>query len=195
MMAPRNATGHHIRQNRTIVRLAQLNYCDDVSPHIDANVAEIERAAFQLRRLWAKPHLLQRLREQCGQGGRPIQLSSLLVIHAIAGQGDGREDVTVGAVADYLDIDPSTASRLVGHAIDAGFVSRSPSPVDARRAHLRLTESGDRVRTLTDEFRRNFIAALVADWTDDERREFARLLGRFAKAAAAFPMSDASKLE
>jgi DNA-binding MarR family transcriptional regulator len=160
-----------------------------VSPHIDASVTEIERAAFQLRRLWAKPHLLQRLREQCGQGGRPIQLSSLLVIHAIAGHGEG--EVTVGAVADYLDIDPSTASRLVGHAIDAGFVSRGSSPVDARRARLRLTESGDRVRRLTDEFRRRFIAQLVADWTDDERRVFAGLLGRFASAAANFTIDAA----
>src|SRR3954467_2819469 len=97
--------------------LGSLNYCDDVRPHADASVAEIERAAFQLRRLWAKPHLLQRLREECGQDGRPIQLSSLLVIHAIAGQG--RDDVTAGAVADYLDIDPSTAIGLVGHAIDS----------------------------------------------------------------------------
>jgi DNA-binding MarR family transcriptional regulator len=161
--------------------VGSLNYCDDVSPHVDASVAEIERAAFQLRRIWSKPHLLQRLREECGPEGRPIQLSSLLVIHAIAGQGD---DVAVGAVADYLDIDPSTASRLVGHAIDSGFVSRSPSPVDARRARLRLTEAGDRVRRLTDEFRRNFIAELLADWTEDECREFARLLGRFAEAAA-----------
>ena len=165
-----------------------------MSPHIDASVTEIERAAFQLRRLWAKPHLLQRLREQCGEGGRPIQLSSLLVIHAIAGQGEGRGEVTVGAVADYLDIDPSTASRLVGHAIDAGFVSRTPSPVDARRAHLRLTESGERVRGLTDEFRRRFIARLVADWTDEERSVFAGLLGRFAEAAANFPM-EAAELE
>lgn len=158
-----------------------LNYCDGVRPHIDAHVAEIERAAFQLRRLWSKPHLLRRLREECDQDGRPIQMSSLLVIHAIAGQDD---DVTVGAVADYLDIDPSTASRLVGHAIEAGFISRSPSPVDARRARLRLTEAGERVRRLTDEFRRDFIAGLVADWSDDDRKDFARLLGRFAQAAA-----------
>lgn len=167
---------------------AALNYCDDVNPHADASVAEIERAAFQLRRLWSKPHLLRRLREECGSGGRPIQLSSLLVIHAIAGQGD---DVTVGAVADCLDIDPSTASRLVGHAIDAGFVSRSPSPVDARRAHLRLTEQGERVRRLTDEFRRMFIAELVADWSEHDRREFARLLGKFARAAASRRDQDA----
>jgi DNA-binding MarR family transcriptional regulator len=158
-----------------------------VSPHIDASVAEIERAAFQLRRLWAKPQLVQRLREQHGQK-RPIQLSNLLVIYAIAGHAEENGDVTVGAVAEYLDIDPSTASRLVGHAIDAGFVSRRPSPVDARRAHLRLTDTGRRVKELTDDFRRRFIAQLVADWTDDERGEFARLLGRFADAVANFPL-------
>jgi DNA-binding MarR family transcriptional regulator len=162
-----------------------------VNPHIDPSVAEIERAAFQLRRLWAKPQLLQRLRERCGRGGRPIQLSSLLVIHAIAGQGSGSGDVTVGAVADFLDIDPSTASRLVGYATDAGFVSRTSSPVDARRAHLRLTEAGERVRALTDEFRRRFIAQLVADWPEEDRRTFAHLLGRFAEAAAHFPTNAA----
>jgi DNA-binding MarR family transcriptional regulator len=164
-----------------------------VSPHIDTSVAEIERAAFQLRRLWAKPHLLQRLREKCGSGDRPIQLSSLLVIHAIAGQG-AEGGVTVGAVADYLDIDPSTASRLVGHATDAGYVSRTPSPVDARRAQLRLTEAGDRVRMLTDDFRRRFIYQLVSDWSEEDRRTFAHLLGRFADAAAHFPV-DATDLE
>jgi DNA-binding MarR family transcriptional regulator len=161
-----------------------------VNPHIDPSVAEIERAAFQLRRLWAKPQLLQRLRERCGGGGRPIQLSSLLVIHAIAGAGNG--DVTVGAVADFLDIDPSTASRLVGHATDAGFVSRTSSPVDARRAQLRLTEAGDRVRALTDELRRRFIAQLIADWPEEDRRTFAHLLGRFAEAAANFPQNAAA---
>ena len=158
-----------------------------MSSEIDPNVAQIDQAAFQLRRLWSKPQLLQRLREQC-QRGRPIQLSNLLVIYAIARQGDNGGDVTVGAVAEYLDIDPSTASRLVGHAIDSGFVSRRSSPVDARRAHLRLTDSGSRVKEMTDEFRRRFIAELVADWTDDERHQFAGLLGRFAEAVANFPL-------
>ncbi|MCW2943980.1 MAG: transcriptional regulator [Actinoallomurus sp.] len=153
---------------------------------MDPSVAQIEQAAFHLRRLWAKPQLLQRLREHC-EPGRPIQLSNVLVIYAIARQQDECGDVTIGAVAEYLDIDPSTASRLVGQAIDAGFVSRRPSPVDARRAHLWLTGSGARVKETTDEFRHRFIAELVADWTNDERRQFARLLGRFAEAVAGFP--------
>lgn len=156
---------------------------DAVGSHPDPSVARIEHAAFQLRRLWTKSQLLQRLREQCGPG-RTIQLSNLLVIYAVA-RRDGEEDeLTVGAVADYLDIDPSTASRLVGQTIDAGFVTRRPSPVDARRALLRLTDDGRRVKEMTDAFRLRFIAELVSDWTPDEREQFGRLLGRFADAVA-----------
>jgi len=164
---------------------------------IDASVAEIEKAAFQLRRLWAKPPLLQHLREQC-EPGRSIQLSSLMVIYAIARQNDDEDagDVTVGAVADHLDIDPSTSSRLVGHAIDAGFVSRRPSPVDARRVHLQLTDAGRKVKETADEFRRRFVSELVSDWAADDRVQFARLLRRFADAVANFPYdpSDTNKI-
>lgn len=157
----------------------------------DAQVAEIEHAAFQLRRLWARPQLLRLLRERFG--GRAIQLSNLMVIYAVVRRGDERE-VTVGAVAEYLDIDPSTASRLVGYAIEAGFVSRRASPVDARRAQLQLTDAGWRVKELTDEFRRRFIAELVADWTDDERAQFVRLLRRFSDAATTLPFKPSEEV-
>lgn len=162
---------------------------------MDASVAEIEQALFQLRRIWAKPQLLQRLRERCDEA-RPVQLSNLMVIHAIARQSEEGGDVTVGAVAERLDIDPSTASRFVTHAIDAGFVSRRSSPVDARRAHLQLTEAGRRVKETSDEYRRRFIARLVDDWTDEEREQFARLLRRFTAAAADVPFdrSEAERL-
>jgi DNA-binding MarR family transcriptional regulator len=154
-----------------------------VSPEIDAGVARIEQAAFQLRRIWAKSQLLRHLREQC-EPGQSIQLSNLMVIYAVESPDDEPSDVTVGAVAEYLDVDPSTASRLVGHTIDAGFVSRHASPVDARRAHLRLTASGERIKAMTDAFRREFISELVADWSDEDRDQFGRLLGRFAEAMA-----------
>jgi DNA-binding MarR family transcriptional regulator len=155
-----------------------------VTPDIDPTVVEIDQAAFALRRLWSKPPLVRHLREQ-GSEGRPIQLSNLMVINVVAQLNiEGAGDVTVGAVAERLDIDPSTASRLVGHAIDAGFVSRRPSPVDARRVDLSLTEAGDRVKAATDVFRRCYIGQLVADWSERDRAEFARLLRRFTDAAA-----------
>jgi DNA-binding MarR family transcriptional regulator len=161
----------------------------------DPALSDIALALFHLRRVWAKPDLMKRIRAQTsgGPGGRPLQLSNLMVVHAVAAlscepaQPNG-EEVTVGAVAERLEIDPSTASRLVGHAIDAGLVSRRPSPVDARRANLGLTDAGVRVKQVADRFRRAYLDELMAGWTGTERKEFARLLSRFAEAAASSPM-------
>ncbi|OLT27515.1 hypothetical protein BJF79_11620 [Actinomadura sp. CNU-125] len=159
----------------------------------DDALTEIGAALFHLRRVWAKPDLMKRVRAQTAAGpdGRPLQLSNLMVVNAVAallaaaGEGDDGPEITVGAVADRLEVDPSTASRLVGHAIDAGLVSRRPSPVDARRANLGLTEAGTRVKQVADRFRRSYYDELMSGWTDEERTEFARLLTRFADAAAA----------
>ena len=161
----------------------------------DEVLTEIGAALFHLRRIWAKPDLMKRVRAQTSAGpdGRPLQLSNLMVVNAVAAllatagkdKADDAPEITVGAVADRLEVDPSTASRLVGHAIDAGLVSRRPSPVDARRANLGLTEAGTRVKQVADRFRRGYFSELMSGWTDEERAEFARLLTRFADAAAA----------
>ncbi|GAA2156524.1 MarR family winged helix-turn-helix transcriptional regulator [Actinomadura napierensis] len=183
----------------------------------DPVLAAIGAALFHLRRVWIKPDMMKRIRARTagGPGGRPLQISNLMVVNAVAaltedpppepsgdtaddavgavgeGVGDDGEascEITVGAVADRLEIDPSTASRLVGHAIDAGLVSRRPSPVDARRANLGLTDAGRRVKQVADRYRRAYYHGLMNDWTDTERAEFARLLTRFADAAARDPM-------
>ncbi|HZB29893.1 MAG TPA: MarR family winged helix-turn-helix transcriptional regulator [Streptosporangiaceae bacterium] len=168
--------------------------------HTDSALVKIEAALFHIRRVWAKPEIIRKLRDQ-GLSGRPVQTSSLLVVYAVAQlstDDDGcgapppaerAEDVTVGAVAERLSIDPSTASRLVGHAIAAGFVARRPSPRDARRANLQLTDAGWRLKTVADRFRRAYLAELLADWTEAERTEFARLLTRFTRTAVRTPMS------
>ncbi|HEX2312216.1 MAG TPA: MarR family winged helix-turn-helix transcriptional regulator [Thermomonospora sp.] len=151
-------------------------------------LGEIGAALFRLRRVWARPDMIRDIRART-PGGKPLLLSNLMVVHAVAALGPGGPcavtggEVTVGAVAEHLQIDPSTASRLVGYAIDAGLVTRQPSPADARRADLRLTDAGRRVKRVADRSRRTFIAGLTADWTDEERAEFARLLTRFTDAA------------
>ncbi|MFI0481679.1 MarR family winged helix-turn-helix transcriptional regulator [Actinomadura sp. 9N215] len=186
----------------------------------DPVLTDIGAALFHLRRIWARPDLMKRIRAQTpgGTGGRPLQISNLMVVNAVAALTEAAEssggtksahsadsarssgsarssdsadgsacEVTVGAVAERLEIDPSTASRLVGHAIDAGLLSRRPSPVDARRANLGLTEAGRRVKQVADRFRRAYLDELMTGWSADERAEFARLLTRFADAAVRAP--------
>src|SRR5690606_26597677 len=180
----------------------------DDEPAPDRILADIGAALLQLRKSWAKPDLMKRIRAQtpAGTDGRPLQISNLMVVNAVAARsaaaarhggtgepvrageaaGSSRE-IAVGAVAERLEIDPSTASRLVGHAIDAGLLTRRPSPVDARRANLGLTEEGRRVKQVADRFRRAYLNELMSGWTAEERAEFARLLTRFADAAARAP--------
>jgi DNA-binding MarR family transcriptional regulator len=159
---------------------------------VDPVLNEIGQAAFHLRRLWAKPDLMRKILEETA-GSRPLQMSNLMVVHAVAGLETpaaelNRDEVTIGAVADRLAIDPSTASRLVGHAIDAGLISRRPSPVDARRANLQLTDAGLRVRQVAHRFRMAYLAELMANWKEEERTQFALLLKRFTDAAAQAPV-------
>lgn len=147
----------------------------------DALLTEIAAGLLRLRRLWGRPDVVRQIR---APGGKPLQLSNLMVVHAVAAL---REGATVGAVAEQLDVDPSTASRLVGHATDAGLVTRQPSPADARRADLRLTAAGRRVRDQAERSRRAFVDELMAGWTEQEREVFASLLTRLTDAAARIP--------
>ncbi|MFJ2033423.1 MarR family winged helix-turn-helix transcriptional regulator [Streptosporangium sp. NPDC087985] len=146
--------------------------------------AAIDVALFRLRRIWARPLRARRP----GDPHRPVQLSNVMVVHAVHKLSLDVPEVTVGAVAEQLDVDPSTASRLVNDAIGAGFVEREESEVDARRARLVLSERGHRVLEVVIHHRRIYLDGLIADWDEADREVFARLLTRFAEAALVRPV-------
>jgi DNA-binding MarR family transcriptional regulator len=149
--------------------------------------AAIDVALFRLRRIWARPLRARR----AGEPQRPVQLSNVMVVHAVHKLSLDMPEVTVGAVAEQLDVDPSTASRLVNDAIGAGFVEREESEVDARRARLVLSTRGRRVLEAVVRSRRAYLDGLIADWDEADRETLARLLTRFAEAAVARPRDPA----
>lgn len=153
----------------------------------DPLLSQIGTSLFRLRRVWARPDLMKKVGAQT-PGDRPLQLSNLMVVSAVGRLGEAGAEVTIGAVAERLEVDPSTASRLVGHAIDAGFVSRRASASDARRADLRLTEAGHRVMDSAERHRSAYLAEIMRTWPESDRVEFARLLGAFADAISGDPM-------
>ncbi|GII91695.1 MarR family winged helix-turn-helix transcriptional regulator [Sinosporangium siamense] len=146
--------------------------------------ATIDVALFRLRRIWARPLRTRKL----GDSARPVQLSNVMVVRAVRELGAEIPEVTVGAVAEHLDVDPSTASRLVNDAVCAGFVERRESPTDARRAWLAPSDMGLRVLSAVTRHRRAHLDTLLADWPVSDREQFARLLTRFAEAQAARPV-------
>ncbi|GIF15686.1 MarR family winged helix-turn-helix transcriptional regulator [Actinoplanes teichomyceticus] len=94
-------------------------------------------------------------------------------------------EMSVGAVADALAVDPSVASRMVTDCITHGYLVRVPSQSDGRRAVLELTEAGHALRDRFRSQQRQAFEHITRDWPETERRELARLIIKYADSAAA----------
>ncbi len=143
----------------------------------------LDETLVRLRRLWtaSRAHVVDDL------GGR-VEMSSVLVVEACARAGSTSVvEVTVGDVAAFLDVEPSTASRLVERAVTAGLVRRTPSTASARRTALDLTEAGRALRARATAARLDWLSRVVAEWSHEDLRAFAAALARFADAVATTP--------
>lgn len=70
--------------------------------------------------------------------GMGITYPQFLVLSALW-EADGS---TVGAIAERLDLEPSTITPLVKRLEAAGFVTRQRNPADERQVQVRLTPRG-----------------------------------------------------
>jgi DNA-binding MarR family transcriptional regulator len=77
-----------------------------------------------------------------GQHGLTPQRYLLLLM--VKGAPDGSGRLSVGAVADRLQLGVNTTTELVNRAEKNGLVRRERSGEDARVVYLRLTQEGDR---------------------------------------------------
>ena len=67
-----------------------------------------------------------------------------LLLLMIKGAPDGREQASVTELAERLQLAQTTVTDLVRRAEQAGLVERERSNLDARVAHIRLTDEGER---------------------------------------------------
>lgn len=122
-----------------------------------------------------------------GSTGAAAELGHILAVQAVEAAGAARpgDEVTVGTVAARLDLDPSTASRLVAAALRAGYLTRAAAPGDARRAALALSDQGRELAASARRHQRAVFEEATRDWSATERRDFARHFVRFAAAIVA----------
>lgn len=112
--------------------------------------------------------------------GRPVEMSSLLVVEAVARHATDEAAASVGDVAAFCDVEASTASRLVDRAVRAGLVDRASARRDSRRAALTLTPAGTAVRQRAVGFRTNWLTQVLTGWKPSEVAALAASLTRFA---------------
>lgn len=97
---------------------------------------------------------LRRTEKIARKSGLTPQRYMLLLMVKGAPDGSGRSTVT--ELAERMQLAQSTVTELVSRAEDAGLLDREQSQTDARVAHLRVSEEGDRrlmeaFRTLSTE--------------------------------------------
>lgn len=113
-----------------------------------------------------------------GRFGDPARVRMLEALAAASAP------LSVGEVAAAVGVDQPRASRLVQQAADHGFVRREADPDDARRTRIALTDLGAQVAARFSGGRREAVRTALADFSEPERAELARLL---VKLAAAWP--------
>lgn len=134
---------------------------------------ELDRGLMRLRRLWLQQGRRRRLIDEIG---KPIAMSVLRTLFAIDSLNSDR--TSVGDVAAELEVDASTASRLVESAVTSGYAERTPSSVDRRKSVLKLTASGREMLISARAGREQLLSEVTAQWSIEEIELIADLLNR-----------------
>ncbi|MCU1444571.1 MarR family transcriptional regulator [Cryobacterium sp.] len=82
-------------------------------------------------------------------------------------------------LAGWMAVDKSTMTTEIRRLEKSGLVVRRPDPIDRRAVLVTATEEGRTAIAKHRELAQGVYDTLVGKWTEPDRTEFARLLGRF----------------
>ena len=82
-------------------------------------------------------------------------------------------------LAEYLHIDPSSATRAVQRLIKDDLAEHAEKEGDGRVVYIAITERGRRIQGDIAERRRNLLLRVLSDFAEDERQLFTEFLERF----------------
>lgn len=153
------------------------------SAGIAEDLDRIDRALVGLRHLWTGPLTI----DDPALGA--LDMSTVWIVDALSRSESGSE-VTIGELAEAIDVAHSTASRLADRAESSGTVVRRPSSQDSRRVTVELTDQGRLLAQTARRFRAGYLDRVMTGWTAADRHRFAELLSRFAADTATTPRSD-----
>lgn len=142
-----------------------------------AALDQLDAAIVRLRRFWQRPGVKEFFREHLDPDHDAGVYRTLRAVE----QASPRH-ACVGDVAEYLDVDQSTASRVIDGAVAAGYVERSVSDEDRRRSVLTLTDEGWAVLGQLRETRLALLGELTDGWAAADVDALATLLGRLDEA-------------
>jgi DNA-binding MarR family transcriptional regulator len=126
--------------------------------------------------------LIRRVKRVIGERARAVhtdlQPASYLMLTYLATEGPQRSSV----LSDKFNVDKGAISRQVQHLCDLGLLDREPDPHDGRATLI--SASSDAVHRLEAiaRDRRRWLDEQLAEWSEDDLREFVGGLGRYNEA-------------
>jgi DNA-binding MarR family transcriptional regulator len=96
-----------------------------------------------------------------------------------------RGPMTAMQLADFLHLEKSSVSRLVRKLIEAGELTETIDPQDARSKPLSLTAKGRRTLASLHDFGRRQVSGALAQLSEAERRKVSEGLMLYARALKA----------
>lgn len=90
--------------------------------------------------------------------------------------------LSVGAVAQVLDVHPSNATRTVERLVGARLLSRRDSPADRRQVELTLTRRGRALVDSVMSHRRAALESVLKGMSSEDRTALVPVLRAFADA-------------
>lgn len=118
---------------------------------------------------------VQRIHLSTASGEVNLERSAYGIMCKLADEGPQR----LGALANAFGLDPSTITRQVQALEEVGLAVRRTDPTDRRASILDLSETGRSVLDQTRSHRRARMQRALSDWSEEDRKDFARLLQQF----------------
>ena len=109
--------------------------------------------------------------------GFDIDQAGLAILYALHAE---KGSLRVTDLAERLGIDAPAVTRKAQRLERLGLVSRARCVDDARVCRLRLSAEGQEAISRFLLARHQWLSTLLAGWSPEDQRDFARLIGRFA---------------
>ena len=151
----------------------------------------MSRADEPLGRIETEVALLMRLGEATRRGSataehRVLDRAAYVILRHLADAGPQN----VSALAARLNLDGSTVTRQVSAMQRDGLISRGPDPTDGRGTVVTPTPAGLHRMAAVQAARTRLYGDVLANWSDDDRDELARLLHKLNGALDAHMRRD-----
>lgn len=110
-----------------------------------------------------------------GRRSRTLDRSAYLLLSRIEVEGP----MTIGQLADAFSLDVSTVNRQTAAMLHADLVERIPDPDGGMARKLAMTAEGRERLHADRELVLTGLSRLLDDWSQEDLRHFAEMIGRF----------------